>query len=358
VASFAMLARAGLGDTMDRQQHQEGAGVDGDDAAIGHERIEEGHVSSAHPRYLWWNGRHVRWEEATIHVTDLGWSTVGAVFEGIRAYWNQEAGEAYVFRLREHLERLARSMKLVRLQQQHSIEELSEAILQLLRDNECREDTYIAPVAYRGAGPRSFSGFSSESQLFISTRPMPSHLLTGKTARARVSSWRRISDDVMPPRVKNISNYRNSQLASMEAALDGYDVAILLNTQGKVAEGPGACLMLVRDGTLVTPDRTSSILESITRDALIRLAREELGLVVEERTVDRTELYIADEVFLCGTAAEITPVVEIDHYQIGDRQIGPVTRQLEQLFHDVLRGKDARRGEWRTPVGLGQLARA
>ncbi len=315
-------------------------------------------MSSGHPTYLWWNGRQVRWEEATIHVTELGWSTVGAVFEGIRAYWNEEAGEAYVFRLREHLERLSRSMKLVRLQQKHSLEELTEAILRLLRDNECREDTYIAPVVYRGAGPRSFSGFSPDSQIFISTRPMPSHLLTGKVVKARVSSWRRISDDVMPPRIKNISNYRNSQLASMEAALDGYDVAILLNTHGKVAEGPGACLMLVRDGKLITPDITSSILESITRDALIRLAREELGLAVEERAVDRTELYIADEVFLCGTAAEITPIVEIDHYQVGDGTIGPITRQLERLFHDVLRGKDARRAEWRTPVGLAQLARA
>jgi branched-chain amino acid aminotransferase len=315
-------------------------------------------VSSGHPTYLWWNGRQVRWEEATVHVTELGWSTVGAVFEGIRAYWNEEAGEAFVFRLREHLERLSRSMKLVRLEQKYSIDELAAAILQLLRDNECREDTYINPVAYRGSGPRSFSGFSPDSQMFIATRPMPSHLLTGKTVKARVSSWRRISDDVMPPRVKNISNYRNSQLASMEAALDGYDVAILLNAQGKVAEGPGACLMLVRDGKLITPDITSSILESITRDALIQLARDELGLVVEERTVDRTELYIADEVFLCGTAAEITPIVEIDHYEIGEGTIGPITRRLEQLFHDVLRGRDPRRAEWRTPVGLAQLARA
>lgn len=315
-------------------------------------------MSSRHPTYLWWNGRQVRWEEATVHVTELGWSTVGAVFEGIRAYWNEEAGEAFVFRLREHLERLSRSMKLVRLEQKYSIDELAAAILQLLRDNECREDTYINPVAYRGSGPRSFSGFSPDSQMFIATRPMPSHLLTGKTVKARVSSWRRISDDVMPPRVKNISNYRNSQLASMEAALDGYDVAILLNAQGKVAEGPGACLMLVRDGKLITPDITSSILESITRDALIQLAREELGLVVEERTVDRTELYIADEVFLCGTAAEITPIVEIDHYEIGDGTIGPITRRLEQLFHDVLRGRHSLRAEWRTPVGLAQLARA
>lgn len=315
-------------------------------------------MSEVHPRFLWWNGRQVQWEEATVHVTELGWSTVGAVFEGIRAYWNAETGEAYVFRLREHLERLLRSMRLVRLAPRWSIGELSEAILQLLRANECYEDTYIQPVAYRAAGPKTLSGFSEESGLYITTRPMPSHLLSGKVVRAKVSSWRRISDDVMPPRVKNISNYRNGQLAAMEAVLDGYDQAILLNAEGKVAEAPGACIMLVRDGKLITPDITQSILESITRDALLWLAREELGLTIEERPVDRTELYIAEEVFLCGTAAEITVVGEIDHYLIGDGKLGAVTRALERLYHDIVRGIDPRRTDWRTPVGLAQVAMA
>ncbi|MDW8060459.1 MAG: branched-chain amino acid transaminase [Thermomicrobium sp.] len=315
-------------------------------------------MSEAHPRYLWWNGRQVRWEEATVHVTELAWSTVGAVFEGIRAYWNADAGEAYVFRLREHLERLLRSMRLVRLATRWGIGELTEAILQLLRANECREDTYIQPVAYRAAGPRTLSGFSEESGLYITTRPMPSHLLSGKVARAKVSSWRRIADDVMPPRVKNVSNYRNGQLAAMEAQLDGYDQAILLNDQGKVAEAPGACIMLVRGGRLITPDVTQSILESITRDSLLRLAREELGLTTEERAVDRTELYVAEEVFLCGTAAEITVIGEVDRYPIGDGAAGPVTRALERLYHDIARGIDPRRPEWRTPVGLAEAALA
>lgn len=313
-------------------------------------------MSDGYPRFLWWNGRQVRWDEATVHVTELGWSTVGAVFEGIRAYWNDEAQEAYIFRLREHLERLLRSMKLVRLAARWTINELADAILQLLRDNECREDTYIQPVAYRAAGPKTLSGFSEECGLYIATRPMPSHLLSGKVARAKVSSWRRISDEIMPPRIKNISNYRNGQLAAMEAQLDGYDTALLLNSEGKVAEAPGACVMLVRGGKLITPDVTQSILESITRDTLLRLAREELGLQTEERPVDRTELYVAEEVFLCGTAAEITPIGEIDHYPIADGRPGPVTRALERLYHDIVRGIDPRRSEWRTPVGLATLA--
>jgi branched-chain amino acid aminotransferase len=283
----------------------------------------------------------------------LGWSTIGAVFEGIRAYWNEDDGELYVFRLREHLERLARSMKLVRLPLHYSIDELTAAVADLLRANEARADTYIFPLAYTANSYTSrYDRPDVQTALQILTRPMPSHLGSGLKMKARISSWRRISEDVMPPRVKNLSNYRNSQLARMESLLDGYDTTLIINHQGKVAEGPGACVMLVRDGKLITPDLTSGILESITRDALIVLAREELGIPVEERVVDRTELYVADEVFLCGTAAEISPVVSVDKYDIADGEIGPVTRELEDLFARVLRGREPRYAHWRTPVGV------
>jgi branched-chain amino acid aminotransferase len=313
----------------------------------------------SNPKYLWWNGRQMPWEDATIHVTDIGWSTVGAVFEGIRAYWNPDDEEAYVFRLPEHMTRLEQSMKLVRLEQEYSTEHLTEAILELLRANECREDTYIRPLAYRAGGAGGgFSSFGSKAGILIDTSPRPTHLKTGKKQDACVSSWTRISDNVMPPRVKNVSNYRNGQLATMEANVNGYDVPLLLNDQRKIAEGPGACVMMVRDGKLITPGVTDSILESITRDALLRIAREDIGLVVEERPIDRTEMYIADEAFMCGTAAEITPVVSVDRYQLGDGEVGPVTRELEDIFLGVLRGTDSRHPDWRTPVGLKQLARA
>jgi branched-chain amino acid aminotransferase len=314
---------------------------------------------SGHPAYLWWNGERRRWEDATIHVTELGWSTVGAVFEGIRGYWNEEAGELAIFRLREHLERLERSMKLVRLTLAYSLDELTEAILDLLRANEVREDTYIRPLAYtKDTSGKRFAQLGHEASLLINTSPMASHLLTGHTQTATVSSWRRVSDEVMPPRIKNLSNYRNGQLAGMEARLDGYDTALLLNAGGTVAEAPGACVMLVRDGRLITPDVTSSILESITRDALIVLARESLGIEVIERPVDRTEFYLADEVFTCGTAAEITAIVEIDKYAIGTGKQGPVTGKLERLFDDVLRGREERYAHWRTRVEVGALVTA
>jgi len=308
-----------------------------------------------HPAYIWWNGERRRWEDATVHVTELGWSTVGAVFEGMRAYWNEEQEELYVFRLDEHLARLERSMRLVRLDNPYSLADLRQATLDLLQANETREDTYIRPLAYAAeTSGKRFSQVGFASALLINTSPMPTHLGTGVTQTAKVSSWRRISEDVMPPRAKNLSNYRNSQLASSEARLDGYDTAVLLNTGGTVAECPGSCIMLVRDGQLITPDLTSSILESITRDALIQLARNDLGIEVVERPVDRTELYLADEVFSCGTAAEITPIVSIDHYKVGSGEIGPVTKSLERLFLDVLKGRERDHADWRTPVGVLQ----
>lgn len=317
------------------------------------ERINE------NPPYLWWNGERRNWDDATIHVTEIGWSTVGAVFEGIRAYWNDQNDELYIFRPKEHLDRLVRSMRLVRLPLAHTVDELTNVILDLLRDNEVREDTYIRPLAYASsASGKRLSEIGNDASLLINTRGMSSHLLTGKSESAKVSSWRRISDEVMPPRIKNLSNYRNGQLASMEARADGYDTALLLNTGGTVAESPGACVMMVRDGQLTTPDVTSSILESITRDALMTLARDVLGIEVIERPVDRTELYLADEVFLCGTAAEITPIVAIDQYDIGSGAIGEVTRALEQVFHDVLRGREDRYAQWRTPVGVAAAVSA
>lgn len=310
-------------------------------------------MAAKHPTYLWWNGRQMPWEEATVHVTDLAWSTVGAVFEGIRGYWNEEQQELYVFRLREHMERLIDSMRLVRLPLDYSADELIEASLALLRDNQTREDTYIRPLAYsQNSSGKRLSDTSAELGMLINTNPMPSQLTSGDTIDVKVSSWTRISDNVMPPRIKNISNYRNGQLATMEAKTDGYDNALLLSPQGKVSEAPGACVMMVRKGQLVTPPVTDGILESITRDAIMTMARDSLGATVVERSIDRTELYLADEVFLCGTAFEVTPVASVDRYQVGNGGIGELTGKLQGLYDDVLRGRDDRYAEFRTAVGV------
>jgi branched-chain amino acid aminotransferase len=320
-------------------------------------REGSGDVAAEHPVYVWWKNELVPWDEATVHVTDLAWSSLGAVFEGIRGYWNDADGELFVFRLDEHLERLRGSTRLVRLPLHNSTGELRDIIIRLLRANDCREDTYIFPLVYNAnAASSRFDPSRLESELLIRTNPMPSHLGTDHAQHARFSTWTRISDTVMPPRIKNIANYRNGQLATHEVRLDGYDVAFMLNPQGKVAEAPGACVAFVRNGVLVTPDVTSGILESITRDAILTLAREELGIEIVERPVDRTELYLADEVFTCGTAAEITPVLSVDRYPVGSGDIGHVTAELGRLLLAIMRGEDSRYSAWRTPVGSGVVA--
>ncbi len=307
-------------------------------------------MAAEHPGYVWWKGELVAWNEATVHVTDLAWSAVGAVFEGIRGYWSAEREELLIFRLAEHLDRLQGSTRLVRLPMPYSTDELAQSISALIRENECREDTYIFPFVYGSSAAARFDPRKLESETLIRTTPMASHLGTGFSQHAKVSTWTRISDSVMPPRIKNISNYRNGQLATHEVKLDGYDVALMLNPQGKVSEAPGACVAFVRGGKLITPDVTSGILESITRDAVITLARDVLGIEVVERAVDRTELYLADEVFTCGTAAEITPLISVDKYPVGDGGIGPVTKALESALLGIVRGTDDRYAHWLTPV--------
>jgi branched-chain amino acid aminotransferase len=309
------------------------------------------------PSHLWWNGKVVPWESATVHLASTFWTGVTAIFEGIMSYWNEEQGELYIWQLDAHLRRLLRSQKLMRQASPYSVPELTAGVLQLLHTVKADRDTYIFPYCYPQGGGNFESSTRAEPQpvdISIVARPNASHLGKGWVRTACVSSYTRISDNVMPPRVKNIANYRNSNLVMAEAHIDGYDTAFILNTQGKVAEGPGSCLMMVRDGVLVTPSSTDSILESISRYSVMELARNELGLEVVERPVDRTELYVADEIFMVGTAAEILTIGSVDRYSVGDGAIGPITTQLEQLFHDVVRGKNPKYAEWLTPVGLSK----
>jgi branched-chain amino acid aminotransferase len=310
------------------------------------------------PGYLWWNGKIVPWERATVHLASTFWSGVTAIFEGIMSYWNEDEGELYIWQLDAHLRRLLRSQKLMRQASPYTVAELTQAVCELAQSLEVRSDSYIFPYCYPQGGGNFESSTSATPQpvdISITIRPNPSHLGKGWVRTACVSSYTRISDNVMPPRVKNIANYRNSNLAMAEAKIDGYDTALILNTAGKVAEGPGACLVLIRDGVMVTPSSTDSILESISRYSVLELARHELGLEVVERPVDRTELYIADEIFMVGTAAEILSVGAVDHYTIGDGKMGPITQQLEQIFHDVVRGKNPRYAHWLTPAGMRSL---
>ncbi len=309
------------------------------------------------PEYLWWNGTCVPWASANVHLTSTFWSGVTAIFEGIMSYWNADEGELYIWQLDAHLQRLLRSQKLMRQESPYSVEQLKAGVIELIKKLNVSGDTYIFPYCYPKGGGNFESSTGPEPQpveIAITARPNPSHLGKGWVRTACVSSYTRISDNVMPPRVKNIANYRNSNLAMAEAKIDGYDTALILNTIGKVAEGPGSCVVLVRDGILVTPSTTDSILESISRSSVVELARRELGMQVVERPVDRTELYIADEIFMVGTAAEVLSIGSVDRYTIGDGNMGPITKQLDQLFQDVVRGKNKAYAHWSTPAGLAQ----
>jgi branched-chain amino acid aminotransferase len=309
-------------------------------------------IPPSHYPYMWFSGRRVPWESATVHVSLVGWPSVGAVFEGIRGYRNPEQSSVSIFCLNEHIARLETSMKLQRMAPRFSAAELIAAIVELCRANGVAEDMYVQPLAFTsGYTWHTSYGQGQAPEIAITVRPMSSDLLSGRTLRAGVSSWTRISDTVMPPRIKALPNYANSRLASHEAARHGVDAAIILNERGQVAESSASCIFLVRNGVVITPALTAGILESITRACIIELARDALGLPVQERDVDRTELYVADEVFMCGTSMEVTAVREVDGYQIGSGGAGEITSRIERLFHDVARGIDGRYAHWRTPIG-------
>ena len=307
-------------------------------------------MASTPDKFVWIDGELTPWDQATVHISHLGWSTVAAVFDSINAYWNAQHRQLYALQLTEHLHRLLQSMKIMRLQTDLALEDLAEGALDLLRANGYRKDCRVRPVAYQPDADWFGTWTESRTSIFMTTAARKSWLGRQVGLRAGVSSWTRISDNSLSPRVKGISNYQNSRLALLEANLRGYDQPILLNAAGKVAESATACVFIVRDGRLITPSVTSGILESITRRSVIRLATELLNLPVQEREVDRTEMYIAEEMFLCGTNAEIRPIISIDDYQVGDGVAGPVTQRLTGLLNDLVRGNDSRFPEWRRPV--------
>lgn len=302
-------------------------------------------------RYLWLDGELVDWPDALVHITTIGLSGSMAVFEGIRGYWNPHHEQLYVFRLDEHMRRFADSMKLVWMKPRFSPSELSEAVLDLLRANGAREDFYVRPMAFYGEGGFFFARAPEQgTRILLDSTPFESHLGGNKSIACCISSWTRLSDNVMPPRVKLGANYQNNRLAAREAQTNGYEDAIILTRQGKVSEATGACVFLIRNGAPVTPTVTSGILESITRATLIRLFNEELGMRVTERDVDRTELYLAEEVFCCGTGHEVTAITSLDRYPIGTGEVGPITREMESLYNGVVRGERAEYIDWCFPA--------
>jgi branched-chain amino acid aminotransferase len=303
------------------------------------------------PEYAWQNGRIVPWDNCVLHARSQGAFWGANVFEGIRGYWNEQEGQLNLFRVADHLARLERSMHSLHMEVDFSAGDLQRAVVELITANGWRQNVHVCVVAYFDEGP----GFdplalTEDTGAHITATPMPRSRGYGDGVAACISSWRRISDDSMPPRIKTGANYHNSRLAQHEAVRNGYDTTLLLNHRGTVAEAPGACVMMVRDGRLVTPPGTSGVLEGITVATVGELAADELGVSLDRREIDRTELYAADELFLCGTMAEILPITTVDRVAVGSGRPGPLTRRLQELYQSAVLGETRQAKEWITGV--------
>lgn len=309
-------------------------------------RPQKGEVMSL----AYFNKQFVPLSEAKISIRTNALHYGSGVFEGIRAYWNPKEQQLYVFKLPEHYERMVNNCKVMKLKLDHDVKELCAITVDLLRRNQPREDTYIRPIAYissEGLGPKLI-GY--ETGFAVYTIPLGDYIDTSVGIKVGFSSWRRISDNTIPARCKVTGGYVNSALARTEAIEQGYDEAIFLTQDGFISEGSAENIFLVRNGSLTTPDLSQDILEGITRDVLLTLCREELGLMVTERQVGRTELYVADEAFLCGTGAQVSPVIEVDRRPVGSGKMGPITARIQQLYFQAVKGDHPKYRHWCTPV--------
>jgi branched-chain amino acid aminotransferase len=296
--------------------------------------------------YVWMDGNFVKWNEANVHILTHALHYGTGVFEGIRGYAG--VNNVYIFRLREHMRRLHNSAKVYMMDLPCSPDDLCTATVELLKKNNIRETCYIRPLIYRGFGVIGLNPIKSPVKAAIAAFPFGKYLGT-EGVNCCVSSWRRISSSALPPEAKACGNYINSVLAKLEAIQNGFDEAILLDQYGYVSEGSGENLFIVRDNVIYTPPLSSSILEGITRDSVFKIASD-LGYRVVERIITRVELYICDEAFFSGTAAEITPIAKIDHRVVGDGKIGSVTEKIRKTFFEIVEGKNEKYQHWLTPV--------
>ncbi|GAC1359569.1 MAG: branched-chain amino acid transaminase [Ktedonobacteraceae bacterium] len=307
-------------------------------------------------KILLMDGEFIPAEQGFISVRTHAFAYGTGCFEGIRGYWNAEAGQVYLFRLREHYERLLRSCKILRIHLPFTVEQLMEQSVELVRRNNQQQDVYLRPVAYKNEEIIGVRLEGVKDAYILTSEPMGNYVdIAG--LRCGISSWRRIDDNALPARAKICGSYVNAAFAKTEALQNGFDEAIMLTHDGHVSEGSAENIFMLINGELVTPAPTENILLGITRDTVIKLAEKEFGLKVVERQIDRTELYIADEVFLCGTGAQIAPVVAIDHDPVGSGKVGPLGQKLQDLYFDIVRGRKPEYLDWCTPVYAGVAAK-
>jgi branched-chain amino acid aminotransferase len=302
------------------------------------------------PKYAFFKGQIVPIEEARVSIMTHALNYGTGCFEGIRAYWNQEEAQLYVFRLREHYERLHRSCRILRIQPAHTVDEMAAITLDLLRKEGYREDVYIRPLAYKASELIGVRLHDLIDEFAVFALPFGRYIENEEGAHVCVSSWQRVDDNATPARAKITGAYINSAFAKTDAVLSGYDEALVLTQAGDISEGSAENFFMVRNGHLITPPITCNILEGITRDTIIVLAREEMGLGVIERDIDRSEIYVCEEAFLTGTGCQVAAITQVEHRPIGAGVIGPIVTRLRELYFDVVRGKNPRYRHWCTPV--------
>jgi branched-chain amino acid aminotransferase len=295
------------------------------------------------------DGEFVPLRDAKIGVMTHAFNYGTGVFEGIRAYWNAEHEQLYVLHMREHFERLHRSCRIMRIGVPYTVAQLSEIAIEVLRRCAYREDAYLRPLAYKSSEIIGVRLNDLEDSFTLFAVPMGAYIDIDRGISCGVSSWRRTDDNAIPARSKITGSYVNAALAKTEALEAGYDEAIVLNPDGHVSEGSAENIFVLREGVLVTPLASDNILEGIVRSSIMRIAQDE-GITVEARQIDRTELYIADEIFLCGTGAQISPVTSVDHRPVGDGKIGALTRRISDVYFRAVRGDHERYRAWVTPV--------
>ena len=299
-------------------------------------------------RLIWFKGDIVSIENAKINILSPTSQFGANVFEGLRAYWNNSEKQLYVFRLSEHIDRLQNSIKMIEFDAVFTKAFLQQSVIDIIQANNFQEDIVCRQTVFLdGFGSWSATG---TAEMFIAPMAKGRYYEKLQGIDVCISSWERINEKSLSPKIKMGANYMNSRMGQLEATRNGYDSAIFLNQEGTVSEGPGSCVFTVKDGVLITPPLTASILDSITRSTIIDIAREDLGIEVIERDIEKAEMYIADEVFMCGTAVEVVPVFSIDKVQVGRGVEGEVTLNIKNLYLQIVRGKVKKYQKWLTPV--------
>lgn len=306
------------------------------------------------PLHAYFQGKIVPYSKATVGVLTHGLNYGTAVFGGLRAYWNAEHGELYLFRPLDHYHRFLNSTKLLRMELNHTPESLTQITVELIRQDNYRQDIYIRPIAYKADEVIGVRLHDLRDELAIVALPFERYLKNDTHAHVTFSAWRRIDDNAIPARGKISGAYINSAFIKTDAVLAGFDEALVLTQEGHVSEASAMNIFMVKDGIVITPPITENILEGITRRSVIDLAQQELNLAVHERPIDRTEIYLCDELFLTGSAAQIVAVTHIEHRPIGPGAMGPITTALRDAFEKAIRGRLPKYRHWNTPVYLGE----